>query len=29
KLLVEAHRGTVFLTSQIGRGTTVEITIPQ
>ncbi len=29
KLLVEAHRGVVFLTSQIGKGTTVEISIPQ
>lgn len=29
KLLVEAHRGVVSLTSQIGRGTTVEISIPQ
>ncbi len=29
KLLVDAHRGTVFLTSQVGKGTTIEITIPQ
>ncbi len=29
KLLVEAHRGTVSLTSQVERGTTIEISIPQ
>lgn len=29
KLLVEAHRGTVFLTSMAGKGTAIEITIPQ
>lgn len=29
KLLVEAHRGTVSLTSRVGKGTTVEITLPQ
>ncbi len=29
KLLVDAHRGNISLSSQLGRGTTVEINIPQ
>lgn len=29
KLLVEAHQGVISLSSQLGRGTTVEINIPQ
>lgn len=29
KLLVEAHRGTLSLTSQVGKGTTLEIYLPQ
>lgn len=29
KLLVDAHRGSISLSSQLGRGTTVEINIPQ
>lgn len=29
KLLVEAHHGTINLQSQLGEGTTIEITIPQ
>ena len=29
KLLVEAHRGTISLTSQVDKGTTLEIHIPQ
>ena len=29
KLLVEAHRGTLSLTSQVGKGTTLEIHLPQ
>lgn len=29
KLLVEAHHGTISLNSQAGKGTTIEINIPQ